>query len=183
VWAIVVLSVVVSLVVVGGVGLAVALWVGPFTATTPNPVAPIPAVSSGSASAIPGVTVAHVTGQLKQRGYQCQAPQETSGTWVTDCTLSQDGVFYDVALLGSTTTEVDEVQAALVNDGREPTQADAGPFFSMVIDTLGPINGATQAKSWVLQNLAQGGQTTAGELQLDMGGPPTDTLFIDPKSA
>ena len=179
VWAIVV--VIVGGVALGGVGLVVALWATGSTATTPNPVASISPVAPLSTSAIQGVTVGHVRGELKQQGYQCEGPQNSSGTWVTECNLRQGGVFYDVALLGSTATEVDEVQAGLVNDGRVPTQADAGPFYSMLIDTLGHVNGASQAKSWVRRNLAEGGHTTVGDLQLDMGSPSTNTLFIDPK--
>lgn len=176
VWAIVVLACFVGLFMLGGGGLLTALenasGVSPDDRMPAmSPPAASPAANSRQVPTLQGVTVAQVTAPFRQQGYHCGTSRHMIGTWITSCRLSRGGLYYGVTLGGSTASSVDVVEAGIVGGSREPTNADAGPFFAQVMNALGPGNGAPQASAWVQQNLATGGDTSAGAIRAHLSHP------------
>ena len=172
----------------GGVGLLLALRsaAGRLSPATnpPLPAVSLPVGTPGASLALPpirGVTVTQITSALKARGYECTDARHVAETWITSCTLTDDhnGVFYDVSVGGSDPTSVGLVSAGLISTrGGQPTNAEAAQFFPTVLGALGQGGAASQATTWILQNLDAGGDTTAGNLRLHLGRPASNYLLV-----
>ena len=170
------------LLVAGGVGLFFALRsvADRLSVSTnqPMPAVSLPAGSPGPSLALPpihGVTVSQVTATLQARGYRCTDTRHIVDTWITSCTLTdQNGVLYAVSLVGPDSTSVGLISAAFASTSSgQPTSAQASQFFSIVVGAAGQGGQASQASSWIRQNLDAGGDTTVGNLRLHLGRPGT----------
>lgn len=176
------------LLLTGGVGLFFALRsaAGRLSASTvPIPAVSLPATSPGGATfslpPIRGATLSRVTAALTAKGYQCTDARRVSDTWITACSLTDDqnGVVYDVSLGGSDATSVGLVSAGLVSiGGGAPTSAEASQFFSIIVGAVGQGSEVSQANGWIQQNLGAGGDTTAGNLRLNLSRPSSAYLLI-----
>ena len=184
---IVVLAVLAVLLLVGGLGLVVALRsAADRLSGTANP--PVPAISlpasSGASLALPpirGVTVTQVTTVLQAKGYRCTVTRHVADTWLTSCSLTdnQHGTFAAVSLGGSDSTSVGLISAGLIpTRGAPPTSAQASELFTTVVGAVGPANVASQADSWIRPNLDAGGDSTVGNLHLHLARPGSDYLLV-----
>jgi hypothetical protein len=180
------------LLVAGGAGLFLALRsvAGRLSssANPPMPAVSLPVTSPGTSMVLPpihGVTVSAVTTDLKARGYKCTDTRELAGAWVTSCSLAdQNGDLYQVSLGGSDSTSVGLISAGVVSDLRAPpAPADASRFFLLVVDAVSQGSQSAQVDGWVQQHLDSGGETTAGNLHLQMGRPGSNYLLVVTSSA
>jgi hypothetical protein len=186
---VVVLVVFAVLLLAGGTGLFLALRgaAGRLSSSTvPIPAVSLPVTSPGGGSAlslppIRGATLSRVTAALTAKGYQCTDTRRVSDTWITACSLTDDqnGVVYDVSLGGSDATNVGLISAGLVSiGGGSPTSAEASQLFSTIVGAVGQGSEVSQANAWIQQNLAAGGDTTAGNLRLALSRPSSAYLLI-----
>jgi hypothetical protein len=182
VWVIVVLVAFVALILLGGVGLFLALRTAAdrVASNPPMPAVSIPASTPGQGPTLPaisGLTVSQVTTALQQGGYRCASPERAISTWVTSCSRSQNGLTYEVSLGGSTRTNVELMDAALIGVSRAPTDADAAQFFTQVMGAMGQGAGS-ELTAWIQQNLANGGDTSSGGLDLHLGRTGSDYVLV-----
>jgi hypothetical protein len=185
---IVVLALFAVLLLAGGVGLFFALRGAAgrlSSANVPMPAVSLPVTSPGGAAfslpPIRGATVSRVTAALVAKGYQCTDARQVSNTWITSCSLTDDqnGVAYEVSLGGSDSTSVGLISAGLISTGGgSPTAAEASQFFSVIVGAVGQGSEVPQANSWIQQNLDAGGDTTAGDLSLQLSRPTSAYLLV-----
>jgi hypothetical protein len=182
VWVIVVLVAFVALILLGGVGLFLAMRTAAdrVASNPPMPAVSIPASTPGRGPTLPairGLTVLQVTTALQQNGFRCTGPQRAISTWVTSCSRSQNGLTYEVSLGGSTRTSIELMDAALIGVSRPPTNADAAQFFTQVMGAMGQGSGS-EPTAWIQQNLTNGGDTSSGGLDLHLGRTGSDYVLV-----
>jgi hypothetical protein len=182
-----VLGVFAVMLLAGGVGLVLALRSAAgrlsSAANPPLPAVSLPVTTPGSSLVLPpihGVTLSHVTAALQAQGYTCTDTRQIAGAWVTSCSLTdKSGDLFQVSLGGSDSTSVGLISAGLVSDLRAPpSSAEASRFFVLVVGAVTQGSQSAQVNSWVQQHLDSGGETTSGNLHLQLGRPGSNYLLL-----
>jgi len=127
-----------------------------------------------NADRIPGLTAVDVTGNLRNRGFQCTGPNFTSDGATWDCTQSIGSARLGVHVWGNSPSSIWLVDCEILGG----TAQQASDFLGYLATT--PYAGAepVRARQWVTTELPQAGQgvirrTVIGGVEFLLFGPPT----------
>ena len=141
------------------------------TALPPTPVPPSP-TTPPSPSFIQGLTRVDVTINLERRGFQCSGQQfmRNRVAWVCRSAALDGSYEFTVDIQGASSTQIDFVNAIALNYGSRPTEQVAVDFLGYIASV--PYEGSrpAEARQWLIQNIAAGGEMTIGTAHFRLFG-------------
>jgi hypothetical protein len=124
---------------------------------------------------LPGLSAYDVTVNLEKQRFDCTSPDLSQPTVTWECTRAEQDRLaeYVVSITGSDSSHVSSVDAQVVTRGTTPNGEIAAAFISSdFLSSMAalPYEGAdmSQARAWVKQNVADGGETTIGSAQFSL---------------